>query len=70
MCKRSGESVNLLILHCSIAFELWSMVFFGVIWVIPQSVTNLFTAWQGPFGRHCNIDLWRAAPHCVLWCIW
>ena len=38
---------------------LWAL--FGVIWVMPQSVTDLFTAWQGPFGRHCNIDLWRDA---------
>ena len=26
MCKRSGESVNHLLLYCPIAFELWSMV--------------------------------------------
>ena len=37
---------------------------------MPQSVTGLFSAWQGPFGRYQNIDFWRAAPHCVLWCIW
>ena len=43
---------------------------FGVIWVMPQSVANLFASWQGPFGRRCNIDLWRAIPHCVLWCLW
>ena len=27
LCKRAGESSNLLLLHCSIASELWSMVF-------------------------------------------
>ena len=72
MCKRSGESVNHLILHCPIAFKLWSMVWslFGVTWVMPQSVADLFASWQGPFGRQCNIDLWRAVPHCVLWCLW
>ena len=72
MWKRSGESVNHLLLHCPIAFELWSMVWslFGVIWVMPQSVANLFTSWQGPFSRQRNIDLWRAVPHCVLWCLW
>ena len=72
MCKRSGELVNHLLLHCPIAFELWSMVWslFGGIWVMPQSVANLFASWQGLFGRQCNIDLWRAVPHCVLWCLW
>uniref|UniRef100_A0A2N9FVR5 Reverse transcriptase domain-containing protein n=1 Tax=Fagus sylvatica TaxID=28930 RepID=A0A2N9FVR5_FAGSY len=29
MCKRSGESVDHLFLHCSVAMELWSMVFEG-----------------------------------------
>ena len=48
MRKRSGESVNhLLLIHCPIAFELRSMVWilFGVIWVMPQSVVDLFTSW-------------------------
>ena len=68
MCKRSGESVNHLLLHCPIAFELWSIVWslFGVIWVMPQSVADLFASWQVPFGRQRNIDLWRAVPHCVM----
>lgn len=32
MCKQSGENVDYLLLHCPIAFEMWSMVFclFGI----------------------------------------
>ena len=32
MCKRCGESVDHLLLHCPIAWELWSLVFclFGI----------------------------------------
>ena len=43
MCKKSGELVNYL-LHCLIAYELWSMVWtlFGLLWVMPLSVTDLF----------------------------
>ena len=72
MCKKNRESVNHLLLHCPIASELWSMVWalFGLLWVMLQSVTDLFSSWQGSFGRHWSIDLWRAVPHCVLWCIW
>ena len=36
MCKRCGESVDHLLLHCPIASELWSLVFclFGIHWVM------------------------------------
>ena len=72
MCKKSGESVNHLLLHCPFAYDLWSMVWalFGLQWVMPHGVSDLFSSWQGSFGGHRSIDLWRAVPHCVLWCIW
>ena len=43
MCKRSGESVNHLLLHCLIASEWWTLVWalFGLLWVMPQSVRAL-----------------------------
>ena len=43
MCKRCGESVDHLLLHCPFAFEIWSMVFclFGICWVMPQRVVDL-----------------------------
>ena len=51
MGKRSGESVNHLLLRCPIAAESWTLVWaiFGLLWVMPQSVTDLFSALQGPF---------------------
>ena len=72
MCKKSGESMNNLLLHCPIAYELWSMVWtlFGLLWVMPQSVIDLLSSWQGSFSGHRSIDLWRVVPHCVLCCIW
>ena len=72
MCKKCGESVDHLLLHCPIACEMWSLVFclFGIHWVMPQKVIELFESWQGKFGRHRNIELWRIVPHCLLWCIW
>ena len=72
MCKNCGESVDDLLLYCPIACELWSLVFclFGIHWVMPQKVIELFESWQGRFGRHRNIELWRIVPHCLLWCIW
>lgn len=58
MCKRCGESMDHLLLHCLIAYELWSMVFclFVIHWVMPYKVIELLASWQGKFGRHRNID--------------
>ena len=71
MCKRCGESVDHLLLHCPIAIEMWSMIFclFGVCWVMPQRVVDLLDCWCCNFKRHCNIVIWRFVPHCLMWCI-
>ena len=47
MCKTRGESANHLLLHCPIAYELWTMVFylFGLQWVMPKGVIDLFAVW-------------------------
>ena len=72
MCKRNGKSVDHLLIHCSIAFDLWSMVFtlIGIHWVMPKTVVELLACWQGKFGRHRNSAIWMAVPHCLMWCIW
>ena len=58
MCKRRGESVDHLLLHCFIASELWSLVFclFGIHWVMPHKVIEVFESWQGKFGHHRKMD--------------
>ena len=72
MCKRSGESVDHLFLHRSVAMDLWSLVFgmFGVRWVMPQTVLDLFCSWLGNKGRHNSILIWKIIPHCLIWCLW
>jgi hypothetical protein len=49
MCKRAGESVNHLMIHCEYAQELWSMIFclFGVSWAMPQTTYELLHAGGG-----------------------
>ena len=43
MCKRAGESVDHLLLHCEYARELWSFIFciMGIHWVMPGKVSEL-----------------------------
>ena len=61
MCKRSGEIVDHLFLHCPVAQELWNMVcsVFGVDWVMPCGVVDLLASWS---GRNCRFNtklIWR-----------
>ena len=72
MCKADGESIDHLLLHCPYAKELWDMIFalFGIHWVMPKQVIEVFCCWKGSMGRHKNIGIWKAIPHCLMWGIW
>ena len=72
ICVRIVESQWRVFFFIAPLLELWSLVFclFGIHWVMPQKVIELFESWQGKFRRHRNIELWRIVPHCLLWCIW
>jgi hypothetical protein len=43
---------------------------FGIQWVMPRRVIDLFNCWQGSLGLHQNFVIWRAIPHCLMWCLW
>jgi hypothetical protein len=44
LCKRDGESMNHLLLHYDVAYALWTNIFnrFGMSWVMPRRVIDLF----------------------------
>jgi hypothetical protein len=52
MYKKSGESIDHLLLHCNIARDLWSYFFtlFEVEWVMPRRVLELLTSWGDSLG--------------------
>jgi hypothetical protein len=49
MCKRSGETIDHILLHYQVAKELWgrSSVLYGVEWVMPSRVVELLGSWRG-----------------------
>jgi hypothetical protein len=71
MCKRNGELVDHLLLHCDVAYPLWSALFarFGMSWVIPRKVFDLITCWW-TFGRPMSATIWKMVPTCLFWCVW
>lgn len=46
VCKKDGEIIDHLLIHCPIAKELWNMVFllFGVQWTMPSGVAELLAS--------------------------
>jgi hypothetical protein len=54
------------------ATDMWSMVFgmFGVQWVMPRTVMDLFSCWMGRLGQHDSVLVWKMVPHCLIWCLW
>jgi hypothetical protein len=37
---------------------------FGLEWVMPQEIVELWTNWRGQCGSRCNLDAWRLAHLC------
>ena len=72
MCKKDGESIDHLFLHCHVAWELWNMVFslFGVHWVMPCHVVDLLASWSYKCSRRKSLVIWSMIPHCIMWGVW
>jgi len=71
MCKKNGESMDHLLLHCEVACILWNAIFsrFSLSWVIPRRVVDLFACWW--MGGHSRSAVVRKIfPCCLLWCLW
>ena len=69
MCKEDRETMKHLLANCPVARDLWDMIFalFGVLSVMPKGVIELLSCWKNQFGRHRNIAIWKAVPHCLIW---
>ena len=37
---------------------------------MPRRVVDLLASCRGCFGWHCNREIWKAIPYCLMWCIW
>jgi len=53
LCKKSGESIDHLLLHCEVARTLWSyvLILFGVEWIMPRTVLELLNSWGAAIGN-------------------
>ena len=71
MCRNGWETGVHLLLHCSMASDLWSAVLrsFGVCWVLPNSIRDLLYGWYNCFGKH-DSEIWNLVPLCLFWTVW
>jgi hypothetical protein len=58
--------VDHLLLHCHVAFATWSALFtrFGMSWVMPSRVIDLFAYWW-TFERLMSVAIGKMVPTCV-----
>ncbi|KAG7994507.1 hypothetical protein I3843_01G060500 [Carya illinoinensis] len=72
MCKKDGESIDHLFLHCEVARELWIGILCrtGLSWVTPKRVVEVLVCWNRNHNSSQLDAAWRMIPLCLLWCVW
>ncbi|KAF5480926.1 hypothetical protein F2P56_001629 [Juglans regia] len=60
MCKKYGESVDHLLLHCEMAKGMWDDIFsrVGLSWVMPCRLVDFLTSWRGLCGNSQIAAIW------------
>ena len=43
---------------------------FGVQWVLPAAVKEMFLRWNGTFVGKKRKGVWKASPLCLFWTLW
>ena len=73
LCKRNGESINHLFLHCPVTIGLWHKLFnlAGLAWVPPRSIEDmLVVAFKGLGNSLRGKTLWQITCLTLLWMVW
>jgi hypothetical protein len=67
LCKRDGEFVDHILLHCEVACTIWTVFFsqFGLSWVMPRRVVDLYACWWNA-GNTRSAVVWKMVPSCFL----
>ncbi|KAL7251725.1 hypothetical protein ACSBR1_013560 [Camellia fascicularis] len=71
-CHDEVETVYHILLFCPFVWLLWShiMKWWGVQWVMPNSVERLLEWWSFCKMKKIEKQLWKVVPLAVLWSIW
>ncbi|KAJ4832435.1 hypothetical protein Tsubulata_017097 [Turnera subulata] len=66
------ETSQHLFLHCKKVWKLWQNIckWWGVEWVMPESVGSWFTSWQDASGNKLSGTSWMLIGITTLWSVW
>ncbi|WJZ93749.1 hypothetical protein VitviT2T_012666 [Vitis vinifera] len=72
LCGCEEETVNHILLHCTVVRVLWEIVFvlFGIQWVFPETVKDMLFSWRGSFVGKKRKKVWTSIPLCIFWTVW
>ena len=61
-----------LLIHCTVARELWDLVLglVGVKWVFPKTVKEVLYSWGGSFVGKKKKKFWSSIPLFIFWMVW
>ena len=68
MCRCNKESVDHLLISCLVAHSLlmYMLRLFGIDWVMPGSIADLFFCWYHWLGKH-NSNIWNLVSGYLMW---
>ena len=71
MCYCFAESVDHLLIHCSVAYSLWVQMLqaFGIQWVMTGSMASLVSCWSNWLGKFAS-NIWNMVLGCLMWVVW
>ncbi|RVX21575.1 putative ribonuclease H protein [Vitis vinifera] len=72
LCQRHEESIDHILLHCDKVRTLWVLLYsmFGVQWVLPATVKETLSGWNGSFVGKKRKGVWKASPLYLFWTVW
>lgn len=72
LCKKDGESVHHIFLHCSFTYEVQAYFIsrMGINWVIPREVSKLFHSWGTYEVNDRSKQFGEVILHAIIWGVW
>ena len=75
LCVCEAESVNHILIHCTVARVLWDLVLglVGVKWVFPNTVKEVLYSWGGRGGAFVGNKrkkFWNSILLYIFWMVW